>query len=150
MKDMTTYNILTDMLLLEDELKEYDLYRNWELFDGDDGYVTFIQEKIEEFEKQVDKYYLANGNPNNWGIGDAMGDFVAKNVDKWKRELRGDHRYKIKVVLELDIEANKDVSLESLIYDVKYDDDTIYVGDNDRWELKNKRIINAIGKEVDE
>lgn len=147
MKNMTTYEILTDMLLLEDELKEYDLYRNWELFDGDDGYVTFIQEKIEEFEKQVDKYYLANGNPNNWAIGDAMGDFVSKNAEKWKRELRGDHHYKIKVVLELDVEADGDVSLDNIIGQL---DDSIYVGDADNWELKDRRIINAIGKEVDE
>lgn len=146
MKNMTTYEILTDMLLLEDELKDYGLYRNWELFDGDDGYVSFIMGKIEEFEKRAEEYYLADGNPNKWSIGDAMSDFVRKNADKWKRELRGDHRYKIKVVLEMEVEANKDVSLDNIIGQL---DDSIYIGDADNWELKDRRIINAIGKDVD-
>ena len=149
MKNMTTYEILTDMLLLEDELKEYDLYRNWELFDGDDGYVSFIQEKIEAFEKRADEYYLADGNPSNWGIADAMGDFVAKNVDKWKRELRGEKLYKIKVVLEIDATVNDKTSIDEII---KHIGTSVSVESDDAWgwNADSWKIINAIGKEADE
>ena len=146
---MTVYDIIYDTVLFENEFSSYsNRYEFCELFDGDDGYVKFIKEKIEEFEKQATEYYLANGNPNNWSIEDAMSDFVAKNIDKWIRQLKGDNLYKVKVVLEFDVESAD--SLHNVIGNVKelfYDKSVEDYGCD---AIKDVRVVNAVGKEVDE
>ena len=149
---MTAYDIIYDTILLEQELETrrrlYHDYRDYELFDGDSGYVSFLVEKVEEFEKQAKEYYLANGNPNNWSIVDAMSDFVGKNIHKWIRQLKGDNLYKVKVVLELDVEsADKLDTVVSNVKELFYDKSVEDYGCD---AIKDVRVVNAVGKEVDE
>ena len=144
---MTTYDIIYDAMLLDEALEKHGMSRNYEIFDGDDGYVSFLEEKLNELEKYWEGEEITKDGSYLYSIYEATEEFVKKNAEKWKRELRGDHRYKIKVVLELDVEADGDVSLDNIIGQL---DDSIYVGDADNWELKDRRIINAIGKDVDE
>lgn len=145
---MKPYDIIYDTLMLDNELYNYHTSHNIrELMDGDDGYTCFLVDKVNDFEKRCDEYYFSEENYGKFSGYDAIADFVEKNIEKWKRELRGEKLYKIKVVLEMEVEADKDVSLDNIIGQL---DDSIYVGDSDNWELKDRRIINAIGKEVDE
>ena len=147
---MTTYDIIYDTILLESELYNYrNKYDFRELVDGDDGYVKFIKEKIEEFEKQATEYYLANGNHNNWSIEDAMSDFVGKNIDKWIRQLKGVKHCKVKVVLEVELDVSTGCNMpmveelikSNLIYDI---DPAL------EYENASVKILNAVGKEVGE
>lgn len=141
--DSNDFNVVYDAVLLVDELERNGISRFGNEFDGDCGWVSFLTEKIEQFEE----YWYKLVEDDNWdySVCEAMEEFVNQNAEKWKRELRGDHRYKIKVVLELDVEADEEVSLDNIIGRL---DNSIYVGDADNWELKDRRIINAIGKEV--
>lgn len=148
MEKILDRDIIEDTLIMNELLEEYKM--GWSsaassLFDGTGGYVEFINEKIGEFEEYWNEI-TKDGN-YMYSIYEAMEEFVSKNAERWERELRGDHRYKIKVVLELDVEADKDVSIDNIVGQL---DESIYVGDADNWELKDRRIINAIGKEVNE
>ena len=146
MTNMTTYETIYETLLLEEELYNYrNKYDFRELVDGDDGYVRFIEKRIEEFEKLCEEYYAVQ---TCWGIRDWMGDFVEKNIDKWIRQLKGNNLYKVKVVLEVDVESADKLdtvvsNVKELFYDQTVDD---YGCD----AIKDVRVVNAIGKEVDE
>ena len=140
------YDIIYDTLLLEEELYNYrNKYDFRELVDGDDGYVRFIEKRIEEFEKLCEEYYAVQ---TCWGIRDWMGDFVEKNIDKWIRQLKGNNLYKVKVVLEVDVESADKLhtvvgNVKELFYDRSVED---YGCD----AIKDVRVVNAVGKEVDE
>lgn len=143
---MTTYDTIYDTLLLEEELYNYrNKYDFRELVDGDDGYVRFIEERIEEFEKLCKEYYAVQ---TCWGTRDWMEDFVEKNIDKWVRKLKGNNLYKVKVVLEFDVESADKLhtvisNVKELFYDKSVED---YGCDS----IKDVRVVNAVGKEVDE
>ena len=148
MYGMTAYDIIYDTILMDAELANYRHSRNYELFDGDDGYVSFLTEKVEEYEKACEEYYFSEENFGTFSTYDAMSDFVGKNIDKWVHKLKGDHLYRLKVVLEIDAVANKDISVDDLI---KKLDSSIYVdSDGETFEVQSRHIINAIGKEVAE
>jgi hypothetical protein len=81
-------------------------------------------------------------------IDEALKQYAEDNIDRWIRKLNGDHVYKIKAVLELDVVANKEISIDNIISQL---DESIYVNDDgETWSLQDRRIINAVGKEVDE
>lgn len=145
---MTTYDIIYDAMLLDAELEGCGMRRNFELFDGDDGYVSFIEEKVNEYEKMCDNYYFSDENFGKFSTYDAVADFVEKNLEKWKRELRGDNLYKVKIVLEFDVESAD--SIDSVVDNVK---EIFYNKTNRDYgcdAIKNVRVVNAVGKEVNE
>lgn len=149
MYGMTAYDIIYDTILLEQELAtRRKLYQDYELFDGDDGYVSFLSEKVEEYEERCEKYYFSEENYGKFSTYDAMSDFVGNNIDKWIRQLKGNNLYKVKVVLEFDIESAD--SLHNVIGNVKelfYDKSVEDYGCD---AIKDVRVVNAVGKEVDE
>ena len=148
MYGMTTYDIIYDTILMDAELANYRHSRNYELFDGDDGYVSFLTEKVEEYEKACEEYYFSDENDGRFSTYDAMSDFVGKNIDKWVRQLKGNNLYKVKVVLEFDVESAD--SLHNVIGNVK---ELFYeksVADYGCDAIKDVRVVKAIGKEVDE
>ena len=144
--EITAYDIIHDTLLLEEELYNYrNKYDFRELVDGDDGYVRFIEKRIEEFEKLCEEYYAVQ---TCWGTHDSMEDFVENNIDKWVRKLKGNNLYKVKVVLEFDVEsADKLDTVVSNVKELFYDKSVEDYGCD---AIKDVRVVNAVGKEVDE
>ena len=142
---MTTYDIIYDVMLLDAELEERGMSRNFEIFDGDDGYVSFLEEKVNEYEKMCDNYYFSDENFGKFSTSDAMADFVEKNVEKWKRELRGNHLYKIKMVLEIECEDNYNIDNTIEILESR-----VNISMPETFDRLDYKVINTVGKEVNE
>lgn len=142
---MKPYDIIYDALLFDNELYNYHTTHNIrELMDGDDGYTSFLVDKLNEFEKRCDEYYSENFSNN-----EAIADFIEKNIEKWERELNGVKRCKVKVVLEVELDAATGCNMpmveelvkSNLIYDI---DQAL------EYENASVKILNVVGKEVDE
>lgn len=147
---MKPYDIIYDTLMLDNELYNYHTSHNIrELMDGDDGYTCFLVDKVNDFEKRCDEYYFSEENFGKFSGYDAIADFVEKNIEKWERELRGDRMYKIKVVLEIDATVNNQITIDEIVKNIGT---SISVESDDAcgWKADSWKIINAIGKEVDE
>lgn len=147
---MSAYDIIYDTVLLEQELAtRKKLYQDYELFDGDDGYASFLTKKVEEYEQLCDEYYFSKENYGKFTTYDAMSDFVAKNIDKWIRQLKGIKHCKVKVVLEVELDASTGCNMpmveelvkSNLIYDIDHALE---------YENASVKILNVVGKEVDE
>lgn len=149
MYGMTAYDIIYDTILMDAELANYQMSHNYEMFDGDDGYASFLSEKVEEYEERCEKYYFSEENYGKFSTYDAMSDFVGKNIDKWVRQLKGVKRCKVKVVLEVELDTTygcnmpmvEDLVKSNLIYDI----DTAL-----EYENASVKILNVVGKEVNE
>lgn len=146
---MKPYDIIYDTLMLDNELYTYHTSHNIrELMDGDDGYTCFLVDKVNDFEKRCDEYYFSEENYGKFSGYDAIADFVEKNIERWERELRGENLYKVKVVLEFDVESAD--SLNNVVGNVKelfYDKSVADYGCD---AIKDVRVVNAVGKEVNE
>jgi hypothetical protein len=144
---MTTYDIIYDVMLLDEELEKRGMSRNYELFDGDDGYVSFLEEKVNELEK----YWKEKGITNDsylYSIYETTEEFVNKNAERWKRELRGENLYKVKVVLELDVASVDKLDAVSNVKELfrNFCDKLM----EDYGAIEDARVVNAVGKEVNE
>lgn len=75
--------------------------------------------------------------------------FFENNKSRWKSEIRGDRMYKIKVVLEIDATVNNQIAIDEIVKNIGT---SISVESDDAWgwNADSWKIINAIGKEVDE
>lgn len=146
---MTNYDLVYEAMVIDEFLAGHGLgWRNncWELFDGDYNYTEFLVEKVNEFEKYWEDI---TNNGYYHSVGDAAYDFVEKNIEKWKRELRGEKLYKIKVVLEIDATVNNKITIDEIVKNIET---SIGVESDDAWgwNADSWKIINAIGKEVNE
>jgi hypothetical protein len=144
---MTTYDIIYDVMLLDEELEKRGMSRNYELFDGDDGYVSFLEEKVNELEK----YWKEKGITNDsylYSIYETTEEFVNKNAERWKRELRGENLYKVKVVLELDVASVDKLDAVSNVKELfrNFCDKLM----EDYGAIEDARVVNAVGREVNE
>lgn len=105
-------------------------------------------ERAEFLADKVDKFKDSKWDDINEGINECIINYVLDNHDKWIRELKGDNLYKVKVVLELDVEsADKLDTVVSNVKELFYDKS---IGDYGCDAIKNVRVVNAVGKEVDE
>lgn len=130
-------------------MKSYDaeiicrLYTLIDKYDELDGLFTW-----EFMSKIAEDFKGSEWEKLNMDIDDALKLYAYDNIDKWIRELRGDHLYNIKVFLELEVVANKEISVDNIIGQL---DESIYVNDDgETWSLQDRHIINAIGKEVND
>lgn len=144
---MTTYDIIYDVMLLDEELEKRGMSRNYELFDGDDGYVSFLEEKVNELEK----YWKEKGITNDsylYSIYETTEEFVNKNAERWKRELRGENLYKVKVVLELDVASVDKLDAVGNVKELfrNFCDKLM----EDYGAIDDARVVNAVGKGVNE
>lgn len=81
-------------------------------------------------------------------LDSALKEYAEDNIDKWIRQLNGDNLYKVKVVLEFDVEsADKLHTVVSNVKELFYDKSVEDYGCD---AIKDVRVINAVGKEVDE
>ena len=147
MYGMSAYDIIYDTILLDAELASYQMSHNYEMFDGDDGYVSFLTEKVEEYEKACEEKYFSEENFGKYSTYDAMADFVETNIEKWKRKLKGLKRCKFKVVIEIEADTLKgaDINLvaEQITHNVIIDPDLAY-------ENVSVKVIGVKGEEVKE
>lgn len=146
---MTTYDIIYDVMLLDEALEKHGMSRNYELFDGDDGYVSFLEEKVNELEKYWKEKAITKDGSYLYSIYETTEEFVNKNAERWERELLVENLYKVKVVLELDV-ASVD-KLDEVVSNVK----ELFHNSCDKLmedygAIKDARVVNAVGKEVDE
>lgn len=119
------------------------LYTTLDRYDELDGLFTW-----EFMSKIAEEFKGSEWEQLDMDIDEALKQYAEDNIDRWIRKLNGDHVYKIKAVLELDVVANKEISIDNIISQL---DESIYVNDDgETWSLQDRRIINAVGKEVDE
>jgi hypothetical protein len=119
------------------------LYTALDRYDELDGLFTW-----EFMSKIAEEFKGSEWEQLDMDIDEALKQYAEDNIDRWIRKLNGDHVYKIKAVLELDVVANKKISIDNIISQL---DESIYVNDDgETWSLQDRRIINAVGKEVDE
>lgn len=136
---ITDYDYVEDTLYLDYELQQHGFTSEEFELDGMDGYVNFLLGRISEIERT----YNSVNYP--WGIMQFIHEYVEKNIEKWKRELRGEKLYKVKVVVEVDIESPW--KLDEVVKEVQH---RLDVGLDGTFQNETHTIINAIGKEVNE
>lgn len=141
--DSSDFNVVYDAVLLIDELERNEISRFGNEFDGDCGWVSFLTEKIEQFEEYW--YKLVEEDNYDYSVCEAMEEFVNQNAEKWKRELRGDNLYRVKVVVEVNVESPR--KLDEVVKEVQH---RLDIGLDGIFEDETHMIINAIGKEVNE
>lgn len=119
------------------------LYTFLDKYDELDGLFTW-----EFMSKIAEEFKGSEWEQLDMDIDEALKQYAEDNIDKWIRKLKGDHVYKIKAVIELDVVANKGISVDNIISQL---DESIYVDDDgETWSLQDRHIINAVGREADE
>lgn len=105
---------------------------------ANDEIADFIADKMK-------KFYGSEWDDTNRSMCDCLSDYVDDNREKWKRELRGNNLYRVKVVVEVNVESPW--KLDEVVKEVQH---RLDIGLDGIFEDETHTIINAIGKEVDE
>lgn len=137
--DVDSYDITLAVWLYDFGIRgNYDELAN-ALSDLDyDEIGQFIAEKVEKFKD-------SKWDDMNEGINECILNYIGDNNDKWIRELKGDNLYKVKVVVEVDIESPW--KLDEVVKEVQH---RLDIGLDGIFEDETHTIINAVGKEVNE
>ena len=128
-------------------MKSYDteircrLYTLLDRYEELDGLFTW-----EFMNKIADEFRWSKWERLDMSIDEALEEYADDNIDKWIRQLKGNNLYRVKVVLEFDVEsADKLDTVVSNVKELFYDKSV-----EDYGAIKDARLVNAVGKEVDE